>query len=313
MRVGLIAASSLALGVALATPPAHARTSHKDLVAAKKAEREAKKHEQKKEWSDARDALKHAIELHDTASLHLELAKVEQKLGHLTAALAELKSVADDKHASWHQKRSAKAELKGLESRIPTLTVTLTGASDAMVTVDDVPVQPGTATRVDPGERHVHAEAAGQKPFDDSVTVKEGDTRSVEVRFETAVKLAAAAPVHDAGTTSTSSTGRTLGYVSLVVGGAGVVVGSVFALQSRTTKQDLDAMCGGSACPASQRDLYDKGKQQADIATAGFIVGGVGLALGAVLLLASPSPEKEKQARIVPLIGPGSVGVRGKF
>jgi hypothetical protein len=98
------------------------------------------------------------------------------------------------------------------------------------------------------------------------------------------------------------------------VGVVGAGVGTVFALRSRSTRDELEGACPNDVCPAAQREKFDEGKRDADIATAAFIVGGVGLGAGLVLLLTAPSEKENKaSARIVPLVGPGSLGVKGRF
>jgi hypothetical protein len=94
----------------------------------------------------------------------------------------------------------------------------------------------------------------------------------------------------------------------------GAGVGTFFALRSRSTRDELESACPNDVCPPAERAKFDEGKRDADIATAAFIVGGVGLGAGLVLLLTAPSDkERPTSARLVPLIGPRSLGVQGRF
>lgn len=309
MRKGFLAAAALA--AALVSAPASARPSRADVAAASRAARDAKLHERKGEWTEARDLLKHAMELNDTPKLRLALARVTEKAGAPREAASLLESVIDDPRASAGEKRKAKSELERVSAAVPKLTIVLSGASDASLTLDDVTVEASSALALEPGEHRLHAEAPGMKPFDTTFTVAVSEARTIEVKLEPAEE-ARPAPVA-ATSLGRSSTARTAGYVSLAVGGVGLAVGAVFALKAHSTKADLDTNCPNHACASSERELYDTGKTQADIATAGTIVGIVGLGAGAVLLLTAPSASEEKVGRVVPLVGPGSVGLRGRF
>ena len=115
--------------------------------------------------------------------------------------------------------------------------------------------------------------------------------------------------------TDDGSTRKTLGYVSLAVGGAGLIAGTAFGFAARSTRDDLTAACIDDVCSESQRETYDRGKMQANISTAGFLIGGVGIGLGAVLLLTGPKDQEKEaaEAKVQPYVGPLSAGVQGRF
>jgi hypothetical protein len=160
----------------------------------------------------------------------------------------------------------------------------------------------------------VTAKAEGSKPFEKSVVLNDGADDTVNVVVE---PLAKPQPSDEgvAMSTQDGSTRKTLGYVSLAVGGAGLIVGTAFGLSARSTREDLRATCLDDVCTESQRENYDKGRMQANVSTAGFIVGGVGIGLGTVLLLTgSSSKEKAAEAAGVhPFVGPTNAGFRGRF
>jgi hypothetical protein len=67
-------------------------------------------------------------------------------------------------------------------------------------------------------------------------------------------------------------------------------VGAGFGAVAMKAKNDLDNKCQGTECPQSEADKLSDGKTAGNIATAAFIVGGVGVVLGTVLFFtASPS------------------------
>lgn len=84
-------------------------------------------------------------------------------------------------------------------------------------------------------------------------------------------------------------------------------------LQRSTEPGNLDDACANKVCPASQQDTIDSGKTMATVSTVGFVVGAVGLGLGSVLLLTSPSASPTAKRRVEPQIGLGSIGLRGAF
>lgn len=298
-----------------AAPAAWAGPSRADIVEARKLVQQGEKAEKGQSWQDARKAYQQAIERNDTAVARLHLAHVEEQLGHLVEALEQYRAVADHKGATFAQKKKAKDSIKRVEPRIPRLTVQVPSGFSGSVRVDDLDLPAasyGTAIQVNPGTRIVTARADGFRPFEKSVVLAESSQESVTLDLEA---LPAAAPKPVAEVDSQTSSGRkTWGYVGLAAGGVGVVVGTAFGLAARKTREDLRGECLNDVCSELQRDTYDRGKTQANISTVGFIVGGVGLGVGSYLLLTGSSePEKEKGARVTPLIGVGSVGVEGRF
>jgi hypothetical protein len=63
-------------------------------------------------------------------------------------------------------------------------------------------------------------------------------------------------------------------------------------------------------CSAEAKDLQKDAESQGTISTIGFIVGGLGIAGGAVLYLTAGSSKQESVSLGV---GPGSVTIKGTF
>jgi hypothetical protein len=130
-----------------------------------------------------------------------------------------------------------------------------------------------------------------------------------------------APPMSPAPSGSEGKGSKTAGYVLLGVGGAGVIVGSVFGALALGTRKTLDSNCppDKSQCPASTDGDIQSLKRQATVSTVGFAIGGAGLLTGLIVLIASKSPttgeseQRPKQASIEPFIGPSSVGLAGAF
>lgn len=192
------------------------------------------------------------------------------------------------------------------------------------------PEQWGLEIPVDPGKHTIAASAPGREPWQREVEVSEpGRALSVEVPELTRasaqspdVPSPAPAPHSNSAPNDTEpgaatqpeglGTQRWLSVGAGVVGVAGVVVGSVFGLKSKAKHDEASDHCDGAACRDPEGvDLRDDARRAGNLSTIGFIVGGLGLAGGAVLwLTASPRPSDAATALE---LGPGHVALRARF
>jgi tetratricopeptide (TPR) repeat protein len=122
---------------------------------------------------------------------------------------------------------------------------------------------------------------------------------------------------HDMLTSKTEVTDKkrsllTAGYVSLGLGAAGVVTGTVLQILAGKT-----ALNDGSEADDydEYRRLDDDRKSYQIGAVIGFAVGGAALGAGLTMILIAKKGEKEKSsdARISLVPGPGSVSIVGRF
>ena len=95
-------------------------------------------------------------------------------------------------------------------------------------------------------------------------------------------------------------------------------MGVLFALKSKDSRDQADAMCNGDQCPVSRRDeirgLQDDSNNQGRLAWIGFALGGVGAAAGVTLLvLQGQRAETATSAGVSPFVGFASAGVAGRF
>jgi hypothetical protein len=110
---------------------------------------------------------------------------------------------------------------------------------------------------------------------------------------------------------SNSGTGqRTWGWVVAGVGAAGLLTGAVtgIVVMSNTS---LRNDCPNGGCPSSKSSSVDSYNLMRNISTAGFIVGGLGAAVGVSLMLWTPRHESD--SRMALWLGPSSAGVKGAF
>jgi hypothetical protein len=110
------------------------------------------------------------------------------------------------------------------------------------------------------------------------------------------------------------------GVAAAGVGAASLIVGTAFGVLALNETADLKRKCKSNKCPdtAAVRKTQDAALLDGNVSTAMFIVGGVGVAAGGVLLalvLTSDPPKGKEKAKafVRPWIGAGEGGVYGAF
>jgi hypothetical protein len=112
---------------------------------------------------------------------------------------------------------------------------------------------------------------------------------------------------------------RTIGFVGIGVGGAGLIMGAVTGALALGDHSDLAKTCPGGHCPAGSQSTnqskIDSYNLMGNLSTAGFVVGGVFAVTGIILVATAPSkPAASTQGRmILPVVGPDFTGIVGKF
>jgi hypothetical protein len=118
---------------------------------------------------------------------------------------------------------------------------------------------------------------------------------------------------------------RVLGYTSLGLGGAGAALGTVFLLQAFERRSEGDSAyqtCSASqamgavvpACETSRRKSREEGTARTR-ALVSYSAAGALLTTGIVLLVyaGASSPSEPESAALTPWVGPGQLGVAGRF
>ena len=302
------------------------------------------------DYKAAMEHLEQAFRLYPAPTLGLYSARALAKMGRLTAASSRylvVSKMALPANASDQFKQAqtdAQTERAALVERIPRLRVEVAGASSAIVIyVDGAAVaakELAAGVSLNPGAHDLRGQDGG-KTVTLQVALQEGETKTVTLDLTTATTAPAVAPTPAtpppaAPTPATSraptpaplqtdgaapqadkgrgSGARTAGWVLIAVGGVGLGVGTGGAIFAAIKKSDLDKNCKPDLdhCPETSRSVVDEYNTARTASTVGFIVGGVGVAAGAVLLLTSPKP-KSQNAQVTPWVGLGSAGMRGTF
>ena len=179
----------------------------------------------------------------------------------------------------------------------------------------------GVRRVVDPGPHVVRASAAGYKSAEVHVTVPEGGTVEAPLVLEreavvparadavAPAVLAQGAPIPQ------SATASPLPWVAFGIGAAGLGVGVVGGVLALGKHSDLATACPGGTCGPAQQGELDSYHSLGLVSTVGFVVAGVGAAAGVTLLLVRPRADVAATTgvRVVPVLGPGSLGAVGTF
>jgi hypothetical protein len=200
----------------------------------------------------------------------------------------------------------------------------------------------GSPLDVDPGPHTFEFAVSGQPRMTRQIVVKEGEKARVErVVFGGSSPPAAAsagtgvaAPSAAPGASSTVeqsavsppssrrrrrggwSTGKTMGFVGAAVGVGSLAAGTIFGRLAQSAFKQSSNECKSASCPESTRPQAQSDRQTAvsegAVSTVGFVAGGVLVAGGVALFLASPSSGRHAQAgdvHVAPSLGPHAAGL----
>lgn len=313
----------MALGISGAAQVAHAAPSARDRQDAAVLTNKARAAARASRHAEAVEMFRKANELDPTSARKLELSKSLVADGKLVEASQILNGLLNDPalgpRDAW-AKNAAKKQLAQFESRIPWLQVHVagpTGAVKARVEIDGKEVEPDTEAPVDPGKHAIGVDAEGFESADRNVTVAEGEHKQVTITLEPVAKAAPPKPKESGGGTKIPA------IASFVVGAAGIGVGAAFGILAFDETAKAKQFCDGNNCPATQAVVAARNTAIANgnVSTVGFVVGGVGIAAGIVLLLtvgsSSDTPadkaDKKEAFTVRPYVGAGEAGLVGTF
>ena len=304
-------------------------------------------------WADTIDRMSRAESLVHSPTHLLYIARSHEKLGQLVRAQEVYLQVAreqltpDAPQAFRDAQTQARDAVAALRPRIPYVSVVVqgAGAQQVVVTMDGVRVPEalvGVPRPVDPGQHRFAAQTPESRATDTMVTIEEGARETVVLTLRENAPAAAPAPtqpapppveqpapaqqqqpappVADAGPQEEGTNWMRIGsYIGFGVAGVGLIAGTIFIVSANGNESDADDICNlpGGECPDTRRaeveQLDDDAASNRSLATVSFIVGGVGLAAGGVLLGLSFSDSSDSAAGVRPWVGLGTVGLNGRF
>jgi hypothetical protein len=258
----------------------------------------------------------------------LNLAECLAKTGRTASAWALFRDARSAAHASGSKERErvASERIASLEAELSHLTVNLTVGQDVSVIRDGVPVNPGTfgsAVPVDPGPHTIVATGSGKRAWSIEVSVNAGASEAVSVpslvddsapvAHEVPVVGPSVPPPLAAEPAATPEAGgasqRVLAIVSGAIGLSAIATGTVFGLKANASWSAAKRACSPACDDAAARTSREAWRS-GTISTIAFIIGGVGLAGGAVLWFSAPT---RAEAPIALGIGPGALQMSGRF
>ena len=279
------------------------------------------------QWDAALEQFRNATSVMPSPVIALFEARCLVKLGRLVEADEAYRRVENFTLPPNATEASRRAIVSGREeggvmrSRIPRLTLTFDAdARDTVeVRIDGRPVAPSTFETeqpIDPGVHRLEASKKGETSIwaTETFTLKEGERRSVGVRpkvVAVALLVPPPPPPPPVPPDDRSKTRRTLGYLAVGVGGAGLVTGLTAGLVMLGKKGQLDGDCPNNVCPPAAHGDLDTFRTVRTVSTVGYTVGVVGIGLGALLVFSAPKPTPA--TTMTAFVGPAQAGLRGSF
>jgi len=329
---GLALALALGLaGASLVTRPALAdgAPSASDLESARGALLAGRALRAKGDLAGALEKFKAAHVLAHTPVTGIELAKVYAELGQPVEArdvcfeIGRMPIAVGETGRSREARAEADTLAEAMKGKVATLLVVLKTPPNraARVKVDGVEVPEAALAagrKVNPGKHVVTARIDEGPEASVSATLGEGEKKSVEIAPEAPAKVAQAGgppppppPVEERKTLSP------LVPLGFGVGTAGLIVGSVAGIIALNKTSTLEGACRKTSgaervCDNNASDL-STARGAATVSTVGFVVAGVGAAVGVVGLLTPGTVRVGKQGRISPYFDGTGAGLHGAF
>jgi hypothetical protein len=290
---------------------------------------------QAQDYATASEKLEKAYRALKVPSLGLWSARALVKVDKLIEAaeryreVQRLDSVGGDRAVQEQARVDAAKELEQLTPQIPSIVVEVVGADveRTHVTIDGVALNTaliGEKRPVNPGRHQIKA-ASGDEATSGDLQLALGQTKTFTFRFGAAPAGAGSGTTQVSQPTETTGVSkpaipaagashsgrRALAFVTIAVGGAGLVVGGVTGALAIGKKGEIDdnPQCRSNQCAPSESSLVDSYSALRTVSSIGFIAGAVVLSSGVVLLLTAPN-DPEQTALIV---GPGSLGLSRSF
>jgi len=284
------------------------------------------------EFQKSYDTVQSPNSLLYVARCQAELGQVKDAYRTFIKVIAEADARLPAEAKYQPTKESAIAEREELSKKLAIVTVNVSNAQEGTrVKVGGTELDKaewGVPFPTDPGPLEVTIEGTDIKKI---VTLDLGKKEVVEIDAKPPAAAAVATAPTEAPEEETGDLSPLvpIGIAVAGVGVAGFVLFAITGSMSNGSYSDLEALCGGEqACPADTSaeaaDLQDSGRTQQTLANVGLIVGAVGVAAGATLIVigltsddgADAGDETAKappQPKTSLAFGPGSAVVKGTF
>ena len=344
--------TATAVAAMLAASGASAQVSAADRETARSMMQEGRDLRDKGDLKGALQRFKAADDIMHVPTTSLEVARAQVALGQLIEALDTIAAIRKtppqpDDPAPFKDARTKADELDAqVEGKVPSLAITVTGAAEGetpAISVDGVSLPAavsGVPRKVDPGHHVVTARAVSGQAKEE-VDVTEGEKKDVQLVLVAGGEGAPGdnnnAPAEPESPHNVVHSPGALTWGGIVVGGIGLVVGSVTGLMTLSKASTVKSDCKMNMTCTATGDVsaLNSGNSLATVSTIGFAVAGAGAVVAVVSLIvghrapeaapasappsdpdvapAAPPPASESHLHVTPWIGVGSAGFVGTF
>ncbi len=298
------------------------KPSEVDKDAARALVQQGDERRQVKDYAGALQAYRSADEIMGVPTTSIEVARMELKLGHLVEAKAAFKRAASHRIKPGEPppftraRRDAKRQAARLNKRIPRITVDVLGVPPEItieLQLDDEPQASWYGVlRVNPGEHTIKVSAAGFVAQSETFELEERQEHTVTLTLEEALPDKPEQP-------AAPSWHRPVAYAGFAVAGVSLIAGSITGGLSLSDAAELTGSCNGDACPPEMEDTLSRRHTLAHVSTTGFVLAGIGAAVGTVGLVLSLSsggeaaPETALQLDLDGSLRNAGLKLRGRF
>jgi hypothetical protein len=281
-------------------------------------------------FAEARTQFRRAHELMPTARTLRTIGMCSFNLGDYVDALANLEAAWSDmrKPLTDDQRKHAADLIARSNQKVGRFRLQLTPARVTLVVDGRAPTLLNEQELLlEPGHHEIAATATGYQSVQTTLNVDGGDRTTLELHLKPLPADAIAAAHRElagpgAATSGSSSTEgssgdgslqSTLGFVSLGLGGAGLAAFAVVGALTLGEQSKLHEHCPDRACAPSYHSDVDRYDALKTATTVSLIAGAAFAALGVSLLVFEPEHAPSERARLEPVIGIGSLGLRGRL
>jgi hypothetical protein len=315
----LLVCAPLLAALATSAGPAAAQA---DSALAEALFREGKALLEQKRYAKACPKLAESYRLEPKLGALLNLGVCYQSAGQHASAWASFTSAQSLARREGRADREAFAaeQVQALEKVLARLTLTAI-PEGATVTLDGRPIERATigiALPVDPGPHQLRATAPGKRDWAQVVEApptKAALTVAIPALADApaAAPVAAALPSEPPAEPRDDGTYRVMMFAGFGVAAVGLAAGAVTGGLSLAKTGDVKAACTDNRCPADQSGAIDDATLLANVSNVSFAVAAVGAGVGLAGLLLRSSAKTDHEPGTALVVGPGAVGLRGRF
>lgn len=258
-----------------------------------------------------------SLRLERTIGTLINLGDCEEKLGHWVSALSRLRQASAELPPGDDRDAPVRERIGHLATHLPELTVLNRSPllAGARVFRDDVEIGSaalGVAIGVDPGAHRIRVVVPGAPDRVFDIAIAEDEHRQIWIEDIHGPQVAISPP-SPLSMEAPRSPLRTVGWISIGVGGAALVTSAVTGLLTIRAKDTVAGECDPNhACSQRGLDALDSGPTYSTISSISFVAAVTTGAIGAYLLLTHPTTTNKSIARGM-VVRPTWSGLEGSF